>query len=314
MTTTVYFATNRTRNGPPDRIDSYTDSSTASDRPQDITYGTAFVQTSAQSEGKGVITLIKDVQQGGFAPSVIGDLKAGTRNVLLFVHGFANSFEDGLVRAAFNREWLLEGGADTAVIAFSWPSLGKVITLPFPTTAYETDRNMAAQSGPQIRAFLSNLLPIFQEVHNKGKRTLLLAHSMGNLALQAAIESWFTTGNGDAFLFHEALLAAADEVYTTFDFTPNGRLSGLSRLSRRVSIYYSRNDLVLKDLSQVINGGKRLGQDGPRDRDNPARFPTGTYRMVDCTGVTDNPAGFQNSHQYYRRSRQVRSDIVGVMV
>ena len=36
---------------------------------------------------------------------------------------------------------------------------------------------------------------------------------VGILRLQAAVESWFSHGNGDAFLFDEVLLAAADGVY-----------------------------------------------------------------------------------------------------
>ena len=312
MTTTVYFATNRTVNGPPDQVSSYTNQSTASDRPQDITYGTAFVETDPRSDGTGTITLLKDLQQGGFVQSIIDDIEADSRNVLVFIHGFANGFDDALIRAAFNREWLFEGGADLAVIAFSWPSLGEVIVPGFPPDAYLKDQAMAAQSGPHIRAFLSNLEPIFKKVQARGRRTLLLAHSMGNLALQAAVESWFTVGNGDADLFHEALLAAADEVDSSFA-DPAKRLGGLRRLARRVSVYYSHGDLVLSVLSAGINHNRRLGQDGPAHRTDPNRFPSGVYRMVDCSGA-DNSGGFQQSHQYYRKSKQVRADLVSVMV
>jgi hypothetical protein len=38
---------------------------------------------------------------------------------------------------------------------------------------------------------------------------------MGNWALQAAVESWFTLGNGDALLFDEIILPSADERYDT---------------------------------------------------------------------------------------------------
>jgi hypothetical protein len=68
---------------------------------------------------------------------------------------------------------------------------------------------------------------------------------MGNWALQAAVESWFSHGNGDALLFDETILAAADEVYNSFDFPPPGRLSDLSRLTSRTSIYFSGADMVL---------------------------------------------------------------------
>ena len=315
MTTTVYFATNRMVNDPPDRTGSYTHNIVSPMRPQDITYGTAFVNTAnLTADTVGAVTSIHDLQQGGFARSTIDDLSAGTRDILVFIHGFANSFENALTRAAFNREWLMDGGADTAVVAFSWPSRGHVIEPPFPSFAYRWDQTTAGQSGPAVMAFLANLLPILEAARARGRRAYLLAHSMGNWALQSAVETWFAHGNGDAFMFHEALLAAPDEVANSFDFEPYGRLSGLDRLARRISIYFSRSDRVLDDLSETINGNRRLGQDGPPDRTDPAHFPSAQFRMVDCSAIADFPRNFQGSHQYYRRSPQVRADIVSVMV
>jgi esterase/lipase superfamily enzyme len=146
-----------------------------------------------------------------------------------------------------------------------------------------------------------------------GSRVFLLTHSMGNWALQAAVESWLGHGNGDADLFDEAILAAADEIYDTFDFPEPGRLSGLHRLTKRTSIYFSAIDAVLQ-LSMAINlGAKRLGQDGPHDRFNTAKFPLTLYRMVDCTRFTDFDFGFASSHPYYRRSPSVRTDIAQLM-
>ena len=315
MTTTVYFATTRMVNDPPDRTGSYTHNIVSPMRPQDITYGTAFVNTAnLTADTVGAVTSIHDLQQGGFARSTIDDLSAGTRDILVFIHGFANSFENALTRAAFNREWLMDGGADTAVVAFSWPSRGHVIEPPFPSFAYRWDQTTAGQSGPAVMAFLANLLPILEAARARGRRAYLLAHSMGNWALQSAVETWFAHGNGDAFMFHEALLAAPDEVANSFDFEPYGRLSGLDRLARRISIYFSRSDRVLDDLSETINGNRRLGQDGPPDRTDPAHFPSAQFRMVDCSAIADFPRDFQGSHQYYRRSPQVRADIVSVMV
>src|SRR5260370_21480790 len=71
----------------------------------------------------------------------------------------------------------------------------------------------------------------------QGRRSFLLAHSMGNWALQVAVETWFAHGNGDAAMFDEALLSAPDEVHSTFEFGPFARLSALTRLSRRLSHY-----------------------------------------------------------------------------
>ena len=114
---------------------------------------------------------------------------------------------------------------------------------------------------------------------------------MGNWALQAAVESWFAHGNGDAFLFDEVILAAADEIHSSFDFLPAGRLSALDRLGRRISTYASDKDVVL-DISMKINFAKRLGQDGAHDRSNLGRFPLDKYRTVMCgdfTRLQDQP-------------------------
>src|SRR5213079_1194558 len=120
---------------------------------------------------------------------------------------------------------------------------------------------VAGQSGLPLMRFFANLLPIISDARDRGNRVFLIAHSMGNWALQAAVESWFSHSNGAAFLFDEAILVAADERYDTFEFPPPGRLSELHRLSNRISIYFSTADAVLA-LSTAINlGAKRLGQE-----------------------------------------------------
>ncbi|MFI4998784.1 MAG: alpha/beta fold hydrolase [Reyranellales bacterium] len=317
MPTTVYFATNRALTGPPDQLASYGTNIVSPSEPAAVTYATAFVDNSnLTADTVGAITAIQDIQQGGFSQSAIDDLSDPGRNLLVFIHGFDNSFENAITRAAFNREWFAASGvaaADTSVVAFSWPSLGKLITLPFLDAAYRQDQTMAGQSGLHLSSFLANLEPLLGSARAQGHRTFLLAHSMGNWALQAAIESWFVHGNGDALLFDEALLAAADEVYNSFEFLPSGRLSALDRLAGRISIYDSEADDVLK-ISMAVNlGAKRLGQDGPHDEANQVRFPPVKYRMIDCTGFRDYAIDLASSHQYYRRSPGVRTDIANTM-
>lgn len=315
MTTTVYFATNRVVNHPADRHGSYTSGMVSPDNPLQVTYGTAFVDSAGLTADKtGAINSIQDLQKGDFSPTAFADLADGGRNILVFIHGFANSFENAITRAAFNREWFADCGvadADTAVVAFSWPSRGEVITPPFPTFAYRSDQKAAGNSGMHLMRFFSNLLPILEKARNNGRRTFLLAHSMGNLALQGAVETWFANGNGDARLFDEAILAAPDVVDSAL--AAPGPLSSLNRLARRISILYSNGDKVLDILSENLNGATRLGQDGPRSRDDVTLFPAATYRMVDCGGFTDYDADFQGSHQYYRRSKGVRKEIAALM-
>lgn len=312
MRATVYFATNRAvanpddpQNYPPQMVPP---SSTGA-----MTYGTAFIEgVDVTTHAQGVVSQIAETSKGGFSQSDAADLANAGRNLLVFVHGFDNTFSDAVTRAAYNREWIAASGlagADTSVVAFSWPSLGRVFDPPIPSHDYQVDQHMARNSGFHLMSFLATLRPILQAARANGRRCLLLAHSMGNLALQAAVESWFLHGMGDALMFDQAILAAADCDYDAFDQPNLARLSGLARLARRVAVYYSHADGVLK-LAELLNlGARRLGQDGPRDRANPARFPPAQYTITDCTQFRDYDFDPLTSHQYYRESPGVRQII-----
>jgi esterase/lipase superfamily enzyme len=317
MPTTVYFATNRVVTNSADAGGGYKNSMVAPTRPQDITYGTAFVDGVDVAAGaQGTVSQIVDVGTGGFSEQAKGDLSSPGRNLLVFVHGFDNSFSDAVTRAAFNREWLAgaaDAAADMSVVAFSWPSLGELVGLPIPQAAYLTDQHMARNSGLHLMAFLANLQPILTAARGTGRRSLLLAHSMGHLALQSGVENWFLNGNGDAQMFDTAILAAGDCGYDAFDHPSLAGLSGLSRLAGRIAILYSGVDQVLQ-LSMVVNlGAKRLGQDGPHNRADTAAFPQNVYQMIDCSGLRDYAISFQASHQYYRLSPAARSSIAAAI-
>jgi len=317
MPVTVHFATNRRVAGDATDWRSYTADTVSPSDPQALTYATAFVNdANLTADTAGAVMQIVDVQQGGFSESAIGDLSQPGRNLLVFIHGFDNTFEDALTRSAYNQQWIAASGlpaADTTVVAFSWPSLGKLLSFPILWGDYQRDQTVAGQSGAHLMRFFANLLPLLTAARATGARTTLLAHSMGNWALQGAIEAWFANGQGDAEIFDEVILAAADERYDTFGFPMDGRLSGLHKLARRISVYFNNGDAVLA-LSAAVNlGARRLGQDGPLDKANTAKFPPGEYRMFDCSNIKDYDVGFLSSHQYYRSSPTVRADIAAVI-
>src|SRR5579875_416262 len=310
MQVTVYFATDRVVRGPPDQVGSYT-TGILSPTATNLTYGTAFVDgIDLAGNGQGRITSIQETAQGTWPPDASGDLSDPGENILLFIHGFDNSFSDAITRAAFNREWLAASGAtdaSTKVIAFSWPSLGAVAGWPIPQEDYLRDQQSARLAGLHLMTVFSRLEPILTAARARGHRTFLLTHSMGGLALESAVENWFAHGNGDATLFDVAVLAAADCGYASFSQPNLARLSGLSRLTPRIAVYFSRDDQALL-LSRIINeGAQRLGSDGPKDRANPTSFPPTVYHMADATAVRDYEYGFLSSHQYYRMSPSVRT-------
>src|SRR5215469_10051104 len=127
MATTVYFATNRVVSGTDTDYRNYGDEIVAPSDPTLITYGTAFVEdANLTADTVGAITSIQDISKGGFSSGATSDLSDPGRNLLIFIHGFDNSFENALTRAAFNQQWFAQSGvteANTTVVAFSWPSL-----------------------------------------------------------------------------------------------------------------------------------------------------------------------------------------------
>jgi esterase/lipase superfamily enzyme len=315
MRGTVYFATNRVVTNAADAIGGYSDTMVPPANPAAMTYGTAFIDgLDVQTGNQGVVSQIGPTRQGGFPADALGDLSQPGRNLILFIHGFDNTFSDAVTRAAFNAAWLSKSGnpaADTTMIAFSWPSRGQILSLPVLQADYLADQHMAEQSGAHLSHFLAVLDPIIgaARASGKGLTATLLAHSMGNLALQSAVATWFLNGNGPDMIFNQAILAAGDCPFDTFHQPNLARLSGLQELAIRISVYYSHVDHVLK-LSEVVNlGAQRLGQDGPRTRTDATLYPPPIYKMVDCTGFGDYQRDFLTSHQYYRQSPGVRAII-----
>ena len=316
MSTTVFFASNRILTGDPTVITSYGPNIQPPSVSTDITYGTAFVDgVDIKTDQAGSITSIQNTNKGAFAANVAGDLSDGGRNLLVFIHGFDNTFEDAITRAAFNREFLAASGkpgTNTTVLAFSWPSLGNIVSFPILDADYLQDQKMATLSGVHLMSFFAQVEPLLRKARANGCRTYLLAHSMGNLALQSAVENWFLHGNGNAELFNVSILAAGDCGFDAFAQPHLTGLDGLSLLSSRISTYYSGNDQVL-DLSRIINGLQRLGQDGPRNRADLTLFPAATYQMFDATDINDFGRNPFTSHQYYRLSPKVRDAIAADM-
>jgi esterase/lipase superfamily enzyme len=319
MTTNVYFATNRKLTGAPQLWTSYGDG-IASEGAVALQFGVAAVEgTDMGLEGSGTITGITEAQAGDFTAVAKAAMLGRGRNLLVFLHGFCNAYSDTIKRAAFNSVWFADSGlagADTTIIAFSWPSLGRLVAAPphLLPADYLHDQGMAQSSGPHIAAFFRTLQPLIAQARSSGMRVFLLAHSMGNYALQAAVQNWFAQSLGAVALFDETFLAAADERDDSFGFPPPARLSNLRVLSNRISIYHSVRDVAMY-LSLGVNLVERIGFAGPDDKSDPVPFPPDKYRILDCSHLDDYNLAFppDASHQYYRRSRKARNDIAAVM-
>ena len=94
-------ALDRFLDGPADDVAGYSESVVAPSNPNEVTYGTAFVNdANLTADTIGAITSIQTIGKGQFSQSAIDDLSDPGRNLLVFIHGFNNRFDDAVFRFA----------------------------------------------------------------------------------------------------------------------------------------------------------------------------------------------------------------------
>lgn len=132
--------------------------------------------------------------------SLQSDMSAEQADAIVFIHGFANTFEMTLQRAAQLRDAYTFSAASSGaartitpqLFVFSWPSDGAMV----PFWSYGNDRQDAAHSGIAMGRALARLIKFLHEqaprdpvtnVIRCNQRIHLVAHSMGNWALRHAM-------------------------------------------------------------------------------------------------------------------------------
>jgi esterase/lipase superfamily enzyme len=309
-TTTILFATNRRLAGEVNGIAKFDDTTQG-----DLFCGSAEVcDIDISSPDHGIINTMSRLTTGGFDQGALDALAHSTNDVLVFVHGASNDFEDAVTRGAYNKVWL--GSAKIPdcnfdVVAFTWPAKTYTYWDIFSDIdGYRHDQQQAAASALQFGLFLRQVERIRAAI-GPSRKLNLLCHSMGNYMLGGAVEAW-SRANPATTIFDTAVLAAADETATSFTTPGNGRLRTLSSLAREITVYFNYDD-VLMHLSHIANCDYRLGYDGPPNKADLNVFEKTVYNMVDCTGVDDYISTIfeqpDRSHQYYRQSPTVRLDI-----
>lgn len=243
----------------------------------------------------------KCVEIGSLA--LLQALKAAkVRQVLVYIHGFAN-LPDDVFAAAGELQKLCDRkkAGEILVLPLIWPcdaDLGVV-------KDYWDDQKAADQSAFTFARVMQKFMAWRNsESHNPEddpclKRINVLAHSMGNRVLRQTLENWrrYDQPQGLPLLFRNTFMVAADIVNESLHKGEPGEL--ISHASRNVVVYYASDDLALR-ASKVSNlknaeASRRLGHSGPEDM---ARTPKNVY-AIDCDDVNtryDPPRG----HSYFR--------------
>lgn len=205
-------------------------------------------------------------------------------DVLLFVHGFNNSFDDAILRAAQLAYDLEFPGR---VATFCWPSHGDF-------TKYAPDAEHAAASATALADALRVLLKNVTSGESKSERRVhIMAHSMGNRIVLNALYalSRDPIGGRSDRPFGQIVLAAPDVGAAQF----NNLVDHAIRASAQTTYYFCRRDAALK-LSQDLNKYE----------------PVGMYPYFQAGLVTIDADNVDTSfmwHSYYSSSVQVLADL-----
>lgn len=249
-------------------------------------------------------------------------LKQEDTDVIAYIHGFANSFENSVRRAAALQELYSSNDQKVIVFLFSWPSNGKVQ----PAWNYFSDREDAEASGLAMGRALMRLVEFLKELRQQDQKTMLaarraggvpdraalvqctrrlhlLAHSMGNWALRHALRKYAELNSGKIDRVVDCtFLMAADEDNDAMQ--ERLKLERLDELANRVFVYHASNDVALTVADTTKGLPDRLGSDGPKNLDRVGE----RIFAIDCHKISETEFS-HGRHQYYRLRDEAIGDV-----
>ena len=173
----------------------------------------------------------------------LADVAADERRVLLFIHGYNNTFSDAALRTA--QIWAdLELRGLPAF--FSWPSGGA-------TLRYTVDEASIDVSERHLSGFLRALA-----ARSGARRLDVIAHSMGNRALLRVVANAANSVADAGIRFGQVFLVAPDVDLELFEQLA----SAYPKLSERTTLYVSRSDKAVL-ASETLHRYPRTGAPPP---------------------------------------------------
>lgn len=209
--------------------------------------GLAFATLRLAAPDRSLIGKVSSVVTGDWriaaAPRVVTGPDAATafaeaalgRDVLIYVHGYRESFETAAVSAAQLSDGIRFRGVSGL---FSWPSAGK-------TFDYGYDRESALWSRDAFEDLLRALATA------QGGRIHIVAHSMGTLLTLETLRMLRADAGEAALDRIGAIVLAAPDI--DIDLFTNG-IERLGTGAQKITVISSTNDRAL-ELSSTIAGG-----------------------------------------------------------
>lgn len=207
--------------------------------------------------------------------------RSSSREIVVFIHGYNNSFDSGArTLAQFTYDLRFDG----APVLYSWPSKDRVL-------GYTEDEDTVQWTAFHLRAFLEELT---QRTHASAIH--LIAHSMGNRALTSALQIIAAKHSNNAQpIYGQVVLAAPDIGAETLQLLANE----IRPVAKRITLYASANDDALM-LSSVVHGVLRAG-----GADGKFLLVAPGIDTVDASKVQTDFLG----HTYFDKSATILTDI-----
>lgn len=188
-----------------------------------------------------VLSVTRSADFAYWISSIKRSFKAKHRPLLLFVHGYNVSFDEGVLRAA-QMAWDVRFPGP--VVLYSWASKGKV-------AGYPADEATAELAVTNLTEVLRRVL----RLSNAGE-IYLVAHSMGNRILTRALLDVAVTDPSVNTRVKDVILAAPDIDADVFKAQIAPRLP---RTAGNVTIYASSTDEALRASRKFHGGYARVG-------------------------------------------------------
>lgn len=201
---------------------------------------------------------------------------AGRRDVVIFVHGYNNNFQESLFRLA---QLVADGGLEELPILFAWPSAASV-------TGYIADRDAVTYS----RDDLVRLLMIVAN-HPDAGRITLLGHSMGAMLVAEALRQLRLTGQDRAIdRLADVVLAAPDidiEVFRT-------QMEIIGPLDPPITLLVAPDDRALRVSARLAGSRSKIGTRDVHDPQVQALAAINGVQVIDISDVSSPDATKHN--------------------
>ncbi|HTT39672.1 MAG TPA: alpha/beta hydrolase [Burkholderiales bacterium] len=246
-------------------------------------------------------------------------LKAAPRKeILFFVHGVDNTFEDAVLTAGELCHFL---GREFVCVTYSWPAGGGW----GPVRSYTYDRESSEYTIPHLKQILRILTttPGVEKVH-------VLAHSRGTDVVTRALRELnieaYAAGALPLARYHiDNLVLAAPDIDLdvasqnawVFESDPDMLTAGswpkdyLPLTWDRLTVYTSPGDNALGLASTLFGSVLRVGQLTPQDISSERRTALARFGGIDVVQVLH--AGDYFGHSYYRNEPSASGDLMAVI-